>query len=83
MPISLLRRPMPPMTVILPGSLKNRNFVQDRGAHENFSAGIDDIPRIKFDCATMKLGEMEIFQGSLLIEVRTVLCFIEGSSISQ
>jgi len=44
-----------------------QHFVQDRGAYEIFTAGRDDIPRIKIVYATMRLGKMIVFGSKLFI----------------
>jgi DNA-binding transcriptional MerR regulator len=50
----------------LEGSLKNSEFrSRSRRARKFYRRHMHDIPRIKFDCATMRLGKMAIFQGSL------------------
>jgi len=58
---------------------KTQHFVQDRGAYEIFTAGIDDIPRIKIEYATMRLGKMIVF-GSKLISGCKLMRMVKGTS---
>jgi hypothetical protein len=47
------------------GTLKNSEFrSRSRRARKFFRRHIHDILRIEFDCATMRFGEMTIFQDS-------------------
>jgi len=46
---------------------KTQHFVQDQGAYEIFTAGIDDIPRIKIEYATPRLSKMIVFGSKLVI----------------